>query len=59
MVVKRHGGVGVGAESVGVGKEDVVGDEGLHELCIDDCVENFADEGEEGDGAEVDGEVVL
>ena len=34
-----HGAVGVGAESVGEGGDDVVGGEVVHELFVDDGVE--------------------
>ena len=47
------GGVGVGTEGVLGGGDEVVGSEVMHELRVGDGVENFADDGEKGDWAEI------
>jgi hypothetical protein len=52
-VGEGKGGVGVGAEGICGRRKNVVGKEVVHELVVDDFVEDFADDGEQGDGAVV------
>jgi hypothetical protein len=52
-VGEGKGGVGVGAEGIRGGRKNVVGEEVEHELVVDDLVEDFADDGQQGDGAVV------